>query len=97
MTKLTTLFAIITLSTTLGLAGCKGKRSEEAKDNPPAEKANEAKPDDKAAPKPDEPKKDEAKKDWTKANFALSRNRDIDWKMLERGRRAMGAPALDSY
>ncbi|MDB4956021.1 MAG: hypothetical protein JWO36_3590 [Myxococcales bacterium] len=59
MKKLTTLFAIVTLSTTLGLAGCKKKRDEEAKDNTPAAKTNDMKPDDKAAPKPDEPKKED--------------------------------------
>ena len=64
MNKLTTLFAIVTLATTLGLSGCKKKRDEEAKDNPPAAKAGEMKPDDtKAAPKPDDKAPVEVKKD----------------------------------
>lgn len=42
-------------------------------------------------------KKKEASKDWSKANFSLSKNSDVDWKLLKRGRKSMGGPALDSY
>jgi hypothetical protein len=59
MKMLTTLFAIVTLSTTLGVAGCSKKRDEEAKDLTPVPKTGEAKPE--TAPKPDEVKKEEPK------------------------------------
>lgn len=55
MKKLSTLFAIVALSATIGLAGCKKKDAAETKD----QTAEPAKADDKAAAKPEE-KKDTA-------------------------------------
>src|ERR1700733_812245 len=53
--KKLTLFAVVALSSSLALAGCKKKRNEEGKDTAPVEKTGEMKPDDKAAaPKPDD-------------------------------------------
>jgi hypothetical protein len=44
MTKLNTLFAIIALSTTLGVAGCKKKNEEQKVETPSAQKAQETTP-----------------------------------------------------
>ncbi|MGN6108426.1 MAG: hypothetical protein ACTHU0_25200 [Kofleriaceae bacterium] len=64
MKKISTLFAILALSTTIGLAGCK-KKDEAKKDDTAAKPTEPAKADE---PKADEPKAEPAKADEPKAD-----------------------------
>src|SRR5215467_5537172 len=68
MKKLTTMFGIVALTATIGLAGCKNKRDTEKKDETPAKTTEPATPDPNA--KPDPAKTDPAKTDPAKTDPA---------------------------
>ena len=73
MKKLTTLFGIVALTATIGLAGCKNKRDTEKKDENPTKVAEPPTTDPNAKPDPaktDSAKTDPAKTDTTKTEPA---------------------------